>query len=144
MKKNILLLGCVFIISIFIVSCKSNNIENEITITKDHLIENDISGMGTDYEIKNIKKGKYNINLYSKEFAKGKFVKEQKLYSTIFDSDKNINKYNISIYQEDKKIKILIGESEFNERKITNININEIFNQGSTGEIIIYLKISKI
>lgn len=194
MKKNILLLGCVFIISIFIVSCKSkntgnevttNNTENEITISKNYLIKNDVSGMGTDYEIKNIKKGKYNISLYSKEFAKGKFVQERNLYNTTLDLDKKVNEYNISVYQEDTKIKILTGESEFNEttleffetnscgialfeienekkitidkelpiigyiigdevKKIEIVNIDEIFNQKSDGEIIIYLKVSKI
>lgn len=194
MKKNILLLGCVFIISIFIVSCKSknmgnevttNNTDNEITMSKNYLIKHDVSGMGTDYEIKNIKKGKYNISLYSKEFAKGKFVQEQNLYNTTLDLDKKVNKYNISVYQEDTKIKILTGESEFNEttleffetdsagialfeietekkitidkelpiigyiigdevKKIESVNIDEIFNQKSDGEIIIYIKISKI
>jgi hypothetical protein len=115
MKKNILLLGCVLIISIFMISCKSNNIENEISISKNYLTEHSESGMGTDYEIKNIKKGKYNISLYSKEFAKGKFLKEQNLYDTTLDLDKKVNEFNLSIYQEDKEIKILTGESEFNE-----------------------------
>lgn len=185
MKKKILLLGCMFIISIFIVSCKSSNIANEITINRNYLIEHDVSGMGTDYEIINIEKGKYNISLYSKEFAKGKFVKEQNLYNKTLDFDKKVNKYNIGVYQKDTEIKILTGESELAEttleffetdisgialfqieteekitidkelpiigyivgdevRKIESTNIDEIFNHKSNGEIVIYLKISKI
>lgn len=49
-KTNILLLG-----SILIVSCKSNNIENnEIIITTDYLSEHNLSGMGSDYKIKKL------------------------------------------------------------------------------------------
>ena len=185
MKKKLLLLGCVLIILIFIVSCKSNNIENETIIFRNYLSENNISGMGLDYKLKNIKKGRYTISLYSKEFENGKFVKKQSLYNKTLDFGEKLNKFDISVYQEKEKIKVLTGEFELNEKildffrtdsagiamfgietekkitidnelpiigyiigddvkKIESINIDEIFNHKSTGEIIIYLKISDI
>lgn len=193
-KNNLLLIVCVFIISIFIVSCnkvnnvKNNEDNNEMTISKDYLSKNNSSGMGSNFKIKNIKKGKYNISLYSKEFAKGKLIKEQNLYNKTLDFQKS-SEFNISIHQEDENIKILTGESESNEatteatldffnkdfgvlalfeidgdkkieidkdlpiigyaiddetRTIDNTDIDEIFNQNTVGEIVIYMKITSV
>ncbi|KKY00214.1 hypothetical protein VN21_15435 [Paraclostridium benzoelyticum] len=137
--KKILLLGCLFIISIFIVSCKASNIANDeiMTININNLIEHDVSGMGTDYEITNIEKGKYNISVYLKEFEKGKFVKEQNLYNTTLNFDKKINKYNVSVYQEDTKIKVLTGESDLTE------TILEFFERNSSGIALFQLETEK-
>lgn len=113
-KNNLLILGCILIASIFIVSCSSNNIEtNETLITRDYLSENNLSGMGSDYKIKNIKKGKYNLSLYAKEFSKGKLLKEENLYNTTLDLNKKINEFNLSIYQQDKEINILAKDTEW-------------------------------
>ncbi len=119
--------------------------------------------MGLDYNIKNISKGKYKINLYSKEFKKGKFIKEESLYSTILNIKDNKNGFDISIYQENEEFKISIGESTYyevssdffksrysgyiigdNVKNIDNTNIDDIFNHNSDNEIIIYLNISNI
>lgn len=133
-KNNFLMLGCILIASIFIVSCSSNNIEtNETLITRDYLSEPKLSGMGSDYQIINIKKGKYNLSLYAKEFSKGKFVKEENLYSTTLDLNKKINEFKLSVHQQDKDIKILAKDSEwynvtldFFDKDISGIALFEI------------------
>ena len=180
--KKLLLLGCIFIIWIFSVSCQYNRTQDKMIITKDYTSENYISGMGIDYQIKNITKGKYNISLYSKEFKEGSYIKEEQLYNTTLAFDKNLDKVNLSIYQENENINIYIGDSEtskatldffkdvngialfeldtekeitFNNelsivgyiigddvKNIQSTDIDEIFKYKSTGEIIVYLKIS--
>ncbi|MCC3866640.1 hypothetical protein [Terrisporobacter mayombei] len=185
MKKYILLLSYVFVVTIFLVGCKSNNISDEITIDANYLNEQNVSGMGLDYYIKNINKGKYKISLYLKEFKKGEFLKEESLYNGTLDLDKNTNELNLSVYEENEKIKISIGESTFCEvdcdffktnssgialfgieakkklttkeespiigyikgdkvKNIESANIDNIFNQNSNYELVIYLKINNV
>jgi len=138
-KNNLLLLGFVFIISIFIVACSSNDAvkNDEMIISIDYSNEHNISGMGSDYKLKNIKPGKYNISLYSKEFTKGKFVKKQDLYNKTLDLNKKMNEYNISIYQEHEEIKLLTGESEWN-----NITL-DFFNKDISGRALFRLETDK-
>ncbi|WP_434799350.1 hypothetical protein [Terrisporobacter vanillatitrophus] len=112
--KKLLLLGCVFIISIFSVSCKYNTTQDKMIITRNYTSESYISGMGMDYQIKNIPKGKYNISLYSKEFKKGNYIKEEPLYNATLTFDRNVDKVNLSIYEEDENIKVSIGDSNTN------------------------------
>ncbi|MCC3864062.1 hypothetical protein K0040_07005 [Terrisporobacter petrolearius] len=180
--KKLLLLGCIFVISFFSTSCNYNQVEDKVVITKNDTGENNISGMGIDYQIKNITKGKYNVSLYSKEFKKGNFEKEERLYNTTLTFDKNVDKINLSIYQENENIKVYIGDSDINTitsdffkntsgialfgldtekeiiinnelpiigyiigddvKNVQSTNIDEIFKHKSTGEIVIYLKIS--
>ena len=52
--KKLLLLGCIFVISIFSTSCNYNQTQNKVIITRNDTAENEISGMGIDYEIKNV------------------------------------------------------------------------------------------
>lgn len=140
MKKiNLLLLGFVFIVSIFIVACSSNDTvkNDEMIISVDYSNEHNISGMGLDYKLKNIKPGKYNISLYSKEFSKGKFVKNQDLYNTTLDLKKKMDEYNISIYQENEEIKLLTGESEWN-----NITL-DFFDKNISGRALFQLETDK-
>lgn len=115
MKKIILVLICVFTFSIFLIRFNCKNVDNNTTINVNYFNKQNVNGMGLDYNIKNISKGKYKINLYSKEFKKGKFIKEESLYSTILNIKDNKNGFDISIYQENEEFKISIGESTYYE-----------------------------
>ena len=75
--KKLLLLGWIFVISVFSTSCNYNQVEDKMVITKNDTGENNISGMGIDYQIKNITKGKYNVSLYSKEYTVMKILKQK-------------------------------------------------------------------
>ncbi|MGL5641239.1 MAG: hypothetical protein ACRDDM_03165, partial [Paraclostridium sp.] len=70
--------------------------------------ENNISGMGLDYDIENIKKDKYEVDFYAKEYKKGKFVKDHRLYNLTLETDSKDKKVPVSVYQEDKNIKLFI------------------------------------
>ena len=66
--------------------------------------------MGVDYEIRNITKGKYKINVYSKEFKEGKLVNQQYLYNSTLTFNKKLDKFNLSVYQDSENINVYIAD----------------------------------
>lgn len=106
MKKYLLTSCCLIIFSIFLIGCDINTNENQVKLIRNHYPEKSISGMGLDYDIENIKEGKYEVDFYAKEYKKGEFIKEHRLYNLTLDI-KN-KKVQLSVHQEDKNIKLFI------------------------------------
>lgn len=108
MKKYLLILCCSIIFLILLTGCNTKSNEKELEIIRNHSSEINISGMGVDYVIENIKKDKYEVNFYAKEYKKGKFIKEHRLYNLTLDIDSKNIKLPVSVYQEDENIKLFI------------------------------------
>lgn len=106
MRKYILISCCLIIFSMFLIGCDDNINENQLKLIRNHYPEKSISGMGLDYDIENIKKGKYEIDFYAKEYKKSEFIKEHRLYNLTLDIENK--KVSVSVYQEDKNIKLFI------------------------------------
>ena len=108
MKKHLLIYCCLIVFAMFLMGCSRNNNDEEFKLVPDHNSETNISGMGLDYQIENIKKGKYEFEFYAKEYKKGKFVKQHRLYNLTLDIDDKNKKVPVSVYQEDENIKLFI------------------------------------
>ncbi|GIM32206.1 hypothetical protein [Paraclostridium bifermentans] len=106
MRKYILISCYLIIFSMFLIGCDINTNENQLKLVRNHSSERSISGMGLDYDIENLKKGKYEIDFYAKEYKKGEFVKDHRLYNLTLDIENK--KVPVSVYQEDKNIKLFI------------------------------------
>lgn len=106
MRKYILISCYLVIFSMFLIGCDISTNENQLKLVRNHSSERSISGMGLDYDIENLKKGKYEIDFYAKEYKKGEFVKDHKLYNLTLDIENK--KVPVSVYQEDKNIKLFI------------------------------------
>lgn len=94
-----------------------------------------IYGMGVDYNINNLKKGNYDIDIYAKEYKNGKLFKEHNLSNIFLDFQDKILK--ISIYQEDKDIKIAVNDSDYNHIEL------DFFKHADTGIALSILDIEK-
>ena len=114
MRKWLLISFCLIVFSIVLIGYDANTNKNQLKLIRNHHPESSMSGRGLDYDIENIKKGKYEVNFYAKEYEKGKFVKEYRLYNLTLDIDSKNKKIPISIYQEDKNIKLFI-ESNYQD-----------------------------
>ncbi|MFR3498003.1 MAG: hypothetical protein ACLTT7_03140 [Paraclostridium bifermentans] len=106
MRKYILISCYLIIFSMFLIGCDINTNENQLKLVRNHSSERSISGMGLDYDIENLKKCKYAIDFYAKEYKKGEFVKDHRLYNLTLDIENK--KVPVSVYQEDKNIKLFI------------------------------------
>ena len=126
MKKHLLIYCCLIVFAIFLTGCSSNNNDEEFKLIADHDSEINISGMGLDYQIENIKKGKYEVEFYAKEYKKGKFVKQHRLYNLTLDIDSKNKKVPVSVYQEYENIELFI------EPKYQNITL-DFFEDSGTG-----------
>ena len=111
MKKHLLIYFCLTVFSVFLTGCSTNTKYEEIKIVPDHNSDTYISGMGVDYQIENIKKDKYEIEFYAKEYKKGKFVNQHRLYNLTLDIDSKNKKVPVSVYEEDKDIKLFIDST---------------------------------
>ncbi|GAA0703601.1 hypothetical protein GCM10008904_10680 [Paraclostridium ghonii] len=111
MRKCLLISFCLIIFSIFLIGCDTNTNKNKLKLIRNHDTERSILGMGLDYDIENIKKGKYEVNFYAQEYKKGEFVKEHRLYNLTLNIDSKNKKVPVSIYQESKNINLFIDEN---------------------------------
>lgn len=118
MKKHLLIYFCLIVFAVFLTGCSINTNNEEVKIVPDHNSETNISGMGVDYRIENMKKGKYEVEFYAKEYKKGEFVKEHRLYNLTLDIDSKNKKVPVSVYEEDDNIKLFI------EGKYQNITLD--------------------
>ncbi|WP_455544173.1 hypothetical protein [Intestinibacter sp.] len=109
MKKKIVLV-CLFILSIFIFLYKHYSPQKSIVIAPNYTSENRYSGMGLNYEIMDITKGKYKVSVYSKEFKEGKLVNQKNIYNSTLTFNKKLNKFNLSVYQESENINVYIED----------------------------------
>lgn len=108
MKKHLLIYFCLIVFAVFLTGCSTNTNNEEVKIVSNHNFDTNISGMGVDYQIENMKKGKYEVKFYAKEYKKGEFVKEHRLYNLTLDIDSKNKKIPLSVHEEDKDIKLFI------------------------------------
>ena len=117
MKKfNLILLGSVVLISIVVIINVLTS-SDEITISRTG--ENNLNGIS--YNINNLEKGMYKIDLFAKEYENGELVGEYNLYSkNIEHKSKNVNlKVGVEDSPENYYIKGLITASLSKELKLS-------------------------
>lgn len=107
--KNLKLIFCGLVTLFFIIISVNIFKSDDITISKSGENHN----LGMTYNIDNLKKGTYKVNIYAKEYKNGKFIEEYRLYDKdIKHKSKNISlKVGVDVSDYNKEIKVLVNDS---------------------------------
>ncbi|HBI92216.1 MAG TPA: hypothetical protein DDY58_07150 [Terrisporobacter glycolicus] len=124
MKKLISICLGLIILIMMMTGCNISQSKDNITINK---LEDDNLTMGINYSVKNLDKGKYEIEYKAEEYEYGRLVKEYDLLKTMVENKDNNLKLGINYDQllEEDFINILIEDNTYESKSLDLLKSRE-------------------